>query len=47
MGCAEDGLWRDKDGNLAPESMGPDPGHFAWAKGIYGAVERVRGVGGF
>jgi hypothetical protein len=28
-------------------SIGPDPGHFSWAKGIIGAVQRVRGVGGF
>jgi hypothetical protein len=47
MGSAEDGLWRDAEGNLAKNSIGKDPGHFAWAKGILGAVQRARGVGGF
>jgi hypothetical protein len=46
-GSKEDGLWYDKEGNLAKGSIGKDPGHFAWAKGIVGAVQRVRGVGGF
>ena len=47
MGSAEDGLWRDADGNQAKGAIGKDPGHFSWAKGIVGAVQRVRGVGGF
>jgi hypothetical protein len=47
MGSEEDGLWRDKNGNQAPQAIGRDPGHFAWAKGIVGAVQRVRGAGGF
>lgn len=25
--------------------MGKDPGHFSWAKGILGAIQRVRGAG--
>jgi hypothetical protein len=47
MGSTEDGLWRNKDGNEAKEAIGKDPGRFSWAKGIVGAVQRVRGVGGF
>jgi hypothetical protein len=47
MGSAEDGLWRDKDGKQAPQAIGKDPGRFSWAKGVVGAVQRVRGVGGF
>jgi hypothetical protein len=47
MGSAEDGIWRDSNGKEAPEAIGKDPGRFSWAKGVVGAVERVRGVGGF
>jgi len=47
MASPEDGLWKDKEGNMAPGAIGNDPGKFAWAKGIMGAVQRVRGVGGF
>lgn len=43
----EDGVWRDKDGKEPAGSMGTDPGHFAWSKGIVGAIQRVRGKGGF
>lgn len=43
----EDGVWRDKDGNEAEGAIGKNPGKFAWAKGFYGAVQRVRGAGGF
>ena len=43
----EDGLYRMADGSLPPMSIGKDPGSFAWAKGFYGAVQRVRGKGGF
>jgi phosphatidylserine/phosphatidylglycerophosphate/cardiolipin synthase-like enzyme len=43
-----DGCWHHPETNSMPEgSIGPDPGHFSWAKGIIGAVQRVRGVGGF
>ncbi|KAI1264247.1 phospholipase D/nuclease [Xylariaceae sp. FL1019] len=43
----EDGIWRDETGNTADGAMGPDTGHFAWAKGVIGAVKRVQGTGGF
>jgi phosphatidylserine/phosphatidylglycerophosphate/cardiolipin synthase-like enzyme len=43
----EDGIWRDEQGNLVDGAIGPDAGRFAWAKGIVGAVKRVRGTGGF
>ena len=43
----EDGMWRDGDGKEADGAIGIDPGRFAWAKGIVGAVQRVRGAGGF
>lgn len=42
-----DGVWRDAEGKEVEGSLGVDPGKFAWAKGIIGAVERVRGKGGF
>ncbi|KAF1991456.1 hypothetical protein K402DRAFT_322349 [Aulographum hederae CBS 113979] len=43
----KDGLWYDEDGKEAPGAIGKNPGHFAWATGIMGAIDRVRGVGGF
>jgi len=43
----EDGIWRDEHGNEAEGAIGKDPGKFAWAKGFVGAVQRVRGAGGF
>lgn len=43
----EDGIWRDESGNEAEGAIGKDPGRFAWAKGVVGAVQRVRGAGGF
>jgi phosphatidylserine/phosphatidylglycerophosphate/cardiolipin synthase-like enzyme len=43
----EDGIWRDKNGNQAEDVIGVDPGKFSWAKGFMGAVNRVRGTGGF
>ncbi|GLI81736.1 hypothetical protein PoHVEF18_010125 [Penicillium ochrochloron] len=44
----EDGCWHDPDtGDIPPGSIGTDPGRFSWARGIIGAVKRVRGVGGF
>lgn len=42
-----DGVWRDKDGKEAEGAIGKDPGKFAWAKGIVGAIQRVQGAGGF
>ncbi|KAJ4366777.1 hypothetical protein N0V83_007302 [Neocucurbitaria cava] len=41
----EDGIWRDESGNEAEGAIGKDPGRFSWAKGIVGAVQRVRGAG--
>lgn len=43
----EDGIWRDGNGHEAEGCMGVNPGHMAWMKGVVGAVNRVRGVGGF
>ena len=42
-----DGIWRDAAGNEVEGSMGINPGPFSWAKGIAGAVQRVRGTGKF
>ncbi|OKL60936.1 hypothetical protein UA08_03715 [Talaromyces atroroseus] len=45
---SEDGCWHDPEtGQIADGTIGPDPGRFSWAKGIVGAVQRVRGAGGF
>lgn len=43
----ETGLWTDKDGEMADGAIGVDPGRFAWARGVVGAIKRVQGVGGF
>ncbi|KAF9069266.1 hypothetical protein BDP27DRAFT_1325900 [Rhodocollybia butyracea] len=44
----EDGCWHDPTTGAMPEgSIGTDPGRFSWATGIVGAVQRVRGAGGF
>ncbi|KKK19065.1 hypothetical protein ARAM_006082 [Aspergillus rambellii] len=44
----KDGCWHDpKTGEIPEGSLGTDPGKFSWAKGAIGAVQRVRGVGGF
>ncbi|KAF4544133.1 Phospholipase D/Transphosphatidylase [Lasiodiplodia theobromae] len=43
----EDGIWRDDDGNEAKGAIGINPGHMSWAKGVVGAVKRVKGDGGF
>ncbi|KAL2351937.1 hypothetical protein BJ546DRAFT_989692 [Cryomyces antarcticus] len=43
----EDGLWRDAEGRQAEGAIGKDPGRFSWAKSVVGAVQRVRGAGGF
>ncbi|KAF2428760.1 phospholipase D/nuclease [Tothia fuscella] len=47
MASQEDGIWRDIYGSEAPGAIGKDPGKFSWAKGMVGAVQRVRGIGGF
>jgi hypothetical protein len=41
------GCWVDEKGEMAPGSMGSDPGRFSWLQGVKGAVQRVRGEGGF
>ncbi|KAF1817633.1 phospholipase D [Eremomyces bilateralis CBS 781.70] len=43
----DDGIWRDKEGREAEGATGADPGRFASLKGLVGAVQRVRGLGGF
>lgn len=43
----EDGVWRDAEGKEALAALGVDPGRFSWLKGMMGAVQRVRGTGGF
>ncbi|KAF9890772.1 hypothetical protein FE257_005641 [Aspergillus nanangensis] len=44
----EDGCWHDPlSGELAVGSIGVNPGRFSWARGMVGAVQRVRGSGGF
>ncbi|KIK70742.1 hypothetical protein GYMLUDRAFT_32791 [Collybiopsis luxurians FD-317 M1] len=43
-----DGCWHNPvTGEMAEGAIGVDPGRFSWAKGIIGAVQRVRGAGGF
>lgn len=45
---AEDGCWHHPETGQIPEgSIGIDPGRFSWLKGVVGAVQRVRGAGGF
>lgn len=42
------GCWKDPEtGKQAEGAIGVDPGKFAWARGFVGAVQRVRGMGGF
>lgn len=43
----ETGVWTDENGNMADGAIGVDPGRFAWARGVIGAIKRVQGVGGF
>lgn len=43
----ETGIWTDAEGNMADGAIGVDPGRFAWAKGVVGAIKRLQGVGGF
>ncbi|KAJ5241510.1 uncharacterized protein N7469_003101 [Penicillium citrinum] len=45
---SEDGCWHDPSTSEIPEaSLGNNPGHFSFLKGAVGALNRVRGVGGF
>jgi phosphatidylserine/phosphatidylglycerophosphate/cardiolipin synthase-like enzyme len=44
----DSGCWKDpRTEEQAKGAIGVDPGKFAWAKGVVGAVQRVRGAGGF
>jgi phosphatidylserine/phosphatidylglycerophosphate/cardiolipin synthase-like enzyme len=43
----EAGVWVDADGKQADGAIGVDPGRFAWARGVVGAVKRLQGTGGF
>lgn len=43
----ESGVWTDEKGEMADGAIGIDPGRFAWARGVIGAIKRVQGVGGF
>ncbi|CAN8102712.1 unnamed protein product [Discula destructiva] len=43
----ETGIWTDEKGEMAEGAIGVDPGRFAWARGVIGAIKRVQGVGGF
>jgi hypothetical protein len=47
MASQEDGIWRDEDGKEVEGAIGKDPGKLSWVKGVVGAVQRVRGAGGF
>ncbi|KAH6612007.1 IQ calmodulin-binding motif protein [Boeremia exigua] len=47
LASQEDGIWRDQEGKEVEGAIGKDPGRFSWAKGVAGAVQRVRGAGGF
>ncbi|KAJ3853877.1 phospholipase D active site motif protein [Lentinula lateritia] len=43
-----DGCWHDPvSGEMVEGAIGVDPGKFSWARGMVGAVQRVRGAGGF
>ena len=44
----DSGCWKDSEtGKQAEGALGVDPGKFAWARGFMGAIQRVRGMGGF
>lgn len=43
----KDGVWRDHEGQEVEGAMGVDPGRFSWAFGLFGAVKRFQGKGGF
>ncbi|KAJ4989922.1 hypothetical protein SVAN01_04569 [Stagonosporopsis vannaccii] len=47
LASQEDGIWRDDQGQEVEGAIGKDPGRLAWARGVVGAVQRVRGAGGF
>ena len=41
------GCWVDADGKMVEGALGVDAGRFTWFRGAMGALQRVRGVGGF
>ncbi|GAA5960569.1 hypothetical protein JCM21900_002846 [Sporobolomyces salmonicolor] len=43
----QDGIWRDRGGKLLPGAKSPPQGPLKSLVGVKGAVERVRGEGGF
>lgn len=43
----EDGVWRDEEGREVDGVVGVDAGLFGWARGAKGAIQRLRGTGGF
>jgi hypothetical protein len=44
----EDGVWRDGEGREVEGAIGVEAGRVrGWVKGVKGAVDRVRGKGGF
>lgn len=42
-----DGVWRDDQGDPLKDAAGPKQGPFSMFKGVKGAIDRVRGEGGF
>ncbi|KAI0200028.1 phospholipase D/nuclease [Astrocystis sublimbata] len=43
----KDGIWRDEQGQGIQGTTGVSSGTFPWLKGVAGAVDRLRGTGGF
>ncbi|KAG9024764.1 hypothetical protein FRB95_011127 [Tulasnella sp. JGI-2019a] len=43
----EDGIWRDQQGQVMPDSSGIHSGPSGLVKGVMGSIARVRGTGGF
>lgn len=43
----EDGIWRDSEGNRLATTEDPKPPKFGALAGVKGAIQRVRGEGGF
>ncbi|KXX76260.1 Minor cardiolipin synthase ClsB [Madurella mycetomatis] len=43
----EDGVWRDREGREADGALGVNAGPFGWVRGAKGAIQRLRGTGGF
>ena len=43
----KDGVWRDRNGHELPGQKPPPKGPFKSLVGVKGAIQRVRGEGGF